>query len=522
MSYQVSQIRDELSAKEKALIDTLTLLREQLAQEKNEKEELINALAANNKEGRLAEEMAEMKREIEKLKNSTILNLNAQVRRGKPFATTRLLAHANSGSSELECNVPVGSLPGMVVVIGDGYDNEEERQISGFASILIDHPLSHAHPVGTIVTIYDPNQLALALYSKGAEPLRKLQAESAEKDDNIALAKESDAARQEIEDLRQQLNKVSIENTALSKKCGDIQASGLAAKAARDKLILELETKLASQSKDAELLRKLQAESAEKGDNIALLTAKIGEIENQIETYRTMAAAANAGESDAARQEIEDLRQQLNKVSIENTALSKKCGDIQASGLAAKAARDKLILELETKLASQSKDAELLRKLQAESAEKDDNIALLTAKIGDIEKQIVSMAMVKADAIDARREIEALTQQLHFLKQQHEFLKQQLDKASEENKRMAAQSMMNKDEIASLHEHLDAANQRLDAQMKENSRLAATNSEIRKVEAEATLEEQRRISDLESRHMVSLQQSIHSVALSPPLTIISL
>ena len=235
-----------------------------------------------------------------------------------------------------------------------------------------------------------------------------------------------------------------------------------------------------------------------------------------------MAAAANAGESDAARQEIEDLRQQLNKVSIENTALSKKCGDIQASGLAAKAARDKLILELETKLASQSKDAELLRKLQAESAEKDDNIALLTAKIGDIEKQIVSMAMVKADAIDARREIEALTQQLHFLKQQHEFLKQQLDKASEANKRMAAQNMMNKDEIASLHEHLDAANQRLDAQMKENSRLAATNSEIRKVEAEATLEEERRISDLESRHMVGLQQSIHSVALSPPLTIISL
>ena len=132
------------------------------------------------------------------------------------------------------------------------------------------------------------------------------------------------------------------------------------------------------------------------------------------------------------------------------------------------------------------------------------------------------MAMVKADAIDARREIEALTQQLHFLKQQHEFLKQQLDKASEANKRMAAQNMMNKDEIASLHEHLDAANQRLDAQMKENSRLAATNSEIRKVEAEATLEEERRISDLESRHMVGLQQSIHSVALSPPLTIISL
>ena len=49
----------------------------------------------------------------------------------------------------------------MLVVIGEGYDDEEERHIAGFASILVDRPLSHTHPAGTPITIYDPKQLAL-------------------------------------------------------------------------------------------------------------------------------------------------------------------------------------------------------------------------------------------------------------------------------------------------------------------------------------------------------------------------
>ena len=470
------------------MTDTLTLLREQLVQEKKEKEDLIKMLAANNKEGRLAEEMVAMKLEIENLKNSTIRSLNAQVRRGKPLATTRLLAPANAGSSELVCNVPAGCLSGMLVVIGDGNDNEEERHIVGFASILVDHPLSHAHPVGTIVTIYDPNQLALASHSKDAATLQNLKAECHEKNDNIALltskigeiekqidtystmaaAKAADEsnARREIEAMKQRLANANDENAALSKKCGDIQA-----------------------------------ECREKDDNIALLTSKMGEIEIQIDTYSTMAAAKAADKSNA-RREIEAMKQRLANANDENAALSKKCGDIQASGIAGKAARDKLILELETKLASHSKDAAALRDLQAECCEKDDNIALLTSKIGEIEKQIVAMAMAKADAIDGRREIEAMKQQL-------EFLIQQIDKAREENQRMSARSALNKDEIASLHQHLDEANQQLDAQMAENGRLATTITSIRKLEAEAVLEEERRISDLESRHMVCILHSIH-------------
>jgi hypothetical protein len=43
----------------------------------------------------------------------------------------------------------------MLVVIGEGEDNEEERLISGFASILIDRPLSYTHFVGTLLVIYD-------------------------------------------------------------------------------------------------------------------------------------------------------------------------------------------------------------------------------------------------------------------------------------------------------------------------------------------------------------------------------
>ena len=75
--------------------------------------------------------------------------------RGKPFATTRLDAVAIASSSELECIVPEGCVPGMLVVIGEGLDNEEERLISGFASILVDRPLSHTHLVGTLLIIYD-------------------------------------------------------------------------------------------------------------------------------------------------------------------------------------------------------------------------------------------------------------------------------------------------------------------------------------------------------------------------------
>ena len=75
--------------------------------------------------------------------------------RGIVFATTKLDFAAEAGSSELECSVPDGCVSGMLVVIGEGLDDEEERHISGFASIIVNHPLSHTHPVGTIVNIYD-------------------------------------------------------------------------------------------------------------------------------------------------------------------------------------------------------------------------------------------------------------------------------------------------------------------------------------------------------------------------------
>ena len=421
MLVHLTEVTEEAAANEERVhnLTAKTYALEQIASTKDREIaslraslDAANAQSSDNVQ-QLRGEMVQKEQEVLQLLDSV-----ARARRGKPFATTRLDAPANAGSSELVCNVPARCLSGMLVVIGDGNDNEEERHIVGFASILVDHPLSHAHPVGTIVTIYDPNQLALA-----------------------------------------------------------------------------------SHSKDAATLQNLKAECHEKNDNIALLTSKIGEIEKQIDTYSTMAAAKAADKSNA-RREIEAMKQRLANANDENAALSKKCGDIQASGIAGKAARDKLILELETKLASHSKDAAALRDLQAECCEKDDNIALLTSKIGEIEKQIVAMAMAKADAIDGRREIEAMKQQL-------EFLIQQIDKAREENQRMSARSALNKDEIASLHQHLDEANQQLDAQMAENGRLATTITSIRKLEAEAVLEEERRISDLESRHMVCILHSIH-------------
>ena len=90
--------------------------------------------------------------------------------RGNPFATTALDAPVEEGSSELQCNVPDGCLPGMLVVIGEGLDNEEQRLIVGFASILVDQPLSHAHPIGTSITIYNKSSDKPALTASLSEP----------------------------------------------------------------------------------------------------------------------------------------------------------------------------------------------------------------------------------------------------------------------------------------------------------------------------------------------------------------
>ena len=85
--------------------------------------------------------------------------------RGKFFAITKLDKTAHAGSHELECNVPEGCVPGILVVIGEGLAHEEKRLIVGFASILVDRPLSHTHPAGTSITIYDPHQLAVGFHS---------------------------------------------------------------------------------------------------------------------------------------------------------------------------------------------------------------------------------------------------------------------------------------------------------------------------------------------------------------------
>ena len=101
--------------------------------------------------------------------DAAIIHLKARVRRGKPFAATKLDVLVKVGTNELQCNVPAGCMPGMLVVIGEGLDDEEERHISGFASILVDQPLSHTHPVGTTITIYDPNHLSLTSANKSLE-----------------------------------------------------------------------------------------------------------------------------------------------------------------------------------------------------------------------------------------------------------------------------------------------------------------------------------------------------------------
>ena len=138
-----AKVEEVVSNKDKEIASLLANLDAANAQSKGDMQQLRG-------------ELAQKEQEVQRLLDSVL-----QARRGKPFATTRLNAAAIAGGRELECNVPAGCMPGMLVVIGEGHDHEEERHISGFASILIDHPLSHTHSVGTIVNIYDPDQLVL-------------------------------------------------------------------------------------------------------------------------------------------------------------------------------------------------------------------------------------------------------------------------------------------------------------------------------------------------------------------------
>ena len=406
------------------MTDTLTLLREQLVQEKKEKEELIKMLAANNKEGRLAEEMVAMKLEIENLKNSTIRSLNAQVRRGKPLATTRLLAPANAGSSELVCNVPAGCLSGMLVVIGDGNDNEEERHIVGFASILVDHPLSHAHPVGTIVTIYDPNQLVHT--SNLAAVTTELQEQRQQLAQVEIQLREQAAEYQRYQDEADRATLATLAQH--SAQVEDFQCLLARSYEERDKITagnVEYQRQLAT-TQIANVEASVVAEERDKlRRELERTKTSLADVTSEFQTYQEqmmrsvgeakMTQIRESAVSEQLRNEVEDLQRQVaihvsevDRVTAEREALQK---EKDAMGRDTDAELQKLRVRL----------AEMTMSLAALQSEKQMLASLHDAKVkevdGELSAMLVHLTEVTEEAAANEERVHNLTAKTYALEQ---------------------------------------------------------------------------------------------------------
>ena len=95
----------------------------------------------------------------------------------------------------------------MLVVVGEGQENEEERLISEFASIIVHQPLLYPHRVGTVLTIYDPNHLSKQPPLSPSQQPSSHGAPRGEKNirgvslarEKIALAQKSSRSYQDIE-----------------------------------------------------------------------------------------------------------------------------------------------------------------------------------------------------------------------------------------------------------------------------------------------------------------------------------
>ena len=197
----------------------------------------------------------------------------------------------------------------------------------------------------------------------------------------------------------------------------------------------------------------LQANVQQDTDELTALTKKYDDL--------TTAKAAADKQVEALTTQVETLTAQGKKDSDEILGLRKKVANLEGQVKS---------ITVENEMVENQ-----VKELQSQNKKDRDAIAALTAQGKKDRDEIVAMAMAKAEVIDGR-----------FLKQQ------QLEEEVQRNKA----------EIASLHHHLDEAEKRLDEQVAENSRLNAALNSIAKLETEATLEEERVLSDLESRHVV--------------------
>ena len=235
-------------------------------------------------------------------------------------------------------------MPGMLVVIGQGFNNEDERCIAGFASILVDQPLSRSYPTGTLITIYDPNHVALTkrigdLEAKGGRTNDELvsmqtamaKLEVTHKQANDKFASTNAAMTQEIETLKTQLAsqqgnsaELNVQLQQANDKNALLFRTNNELVAAKGDLTKQIESLMAQSIKDVDLISNVQKRLVEveamlqkSNDKVAAMTKSTAEL--------TSKSAATQAATD---KEIESLKKQL---ANQQTTSSKEATETTAA-----------------------------------------------------------------------------------------------------------------------------------------------------------------------------------------------
>ena len=188
-------------------------------------------------------------------------------------------------------------------------------------------------------------------------------------------------ASKEVEALKSQLGEANDRKAVLTKKINDITSSAVAAKSTRDKMILETELEL-------------------KTSNAAL--AKMTKQHSDV-------TAANL----TASKELEALKGQIEKAKDEKAMLTKKINDVTSSAVAAKTARDKMILETELELKGSQEALAVMTKQLAASKQQEETSAAAIALASEYQQYKIaseqSIAGQEKELVELKSQLARIT-----------------------------------------------------------------------------------------------------------------
>ena len=206
------------------------------------------------------------------------------------------------------------------------------------------------------------------------------------------LDKLQTTSEQTIADLNASLGKVKQEYAQhleacklaaekATKKINDVTSSAVAAKTARDKMILETELELKSSN-----------------DALAKMTKQHSDV-----------VAANV----TASKELEALKGQIEKAKDEKAMLTKKINDVTSSAVAAKTARDKMILETELELKGSQEALAVMTKQLAASKQQEETSAAAIALASEYQQYKIaseqSIAGQEKELVELKSQLARIT-----------------------------------------------------------------------------------------------------------------